>query len=217
MIIILVIVGAILALVVLAAFLDMYRLDVPFNQALAYAPFKLIRRISDKQIAAARTSPTPVIYAIWNQSTLDPALMLSLLPDQTLHILDERSAHSGWLEPWRNLARTIEFNAHHIFVSRRLVRVLKGNGRLAVYFPNDTAPDAKALRLYRAVSRIALQADASILPIYVSGEASNRGTFDRLTIKTLPPLKIPEITARQEGDGNTTAALLHERMMEVRR
>ena len=41
------------------------------------------------------------------------ALMLSLLPEQTLHILDEDSAKAAWLEPWRELARTIAFNAEH--------------------------------------------------------------------------------------------------------
>ena len=97
--------------------------------------------------------------------------MLSLLPEQTLHILDEASAKSIWLEPWRELARTITFNAQHVFVSRRLVRVLKGNGRLAVYFPDSVEPDIKSFRLFRAVARIAMQADAKIVPVFVGGGA----------------------------------------------
>ena len=95
--------------------------------------------------------------------------MLSLLPEQTLHILDEESANSIWLEPWRELARTITFNAKHVFVSRRLVRVLRGKGRLAVYLPDDVEPDTKSFRLFRAIARIAVQADAKIVPVFVSG------------------------------------------------
>ncbi|TIW38205.1 MAG: 2-acyl-glycerophospho-ethanolamine acyltransferase, partial [Mesorhizobium sp.] len=102
---------------------------------------------------------------ISHQSRFEPALMLSLLPDDTLHILDDASARSPWLEPWRELGRTIAFNAEHVFVSRRLVRVLKGKGRLAVYLPDAVEPDVKSFRLFRAITRIAMQADASIVPI----------------------------------------------------
>ena len=122
-----------------------------------------------KAIRDASAAEAPVIYAVWHQSRIDPALMLSLLPEQTLHILDEASAKSIWLEPWRELARTITFNAQHVFVSRRLVRVLKGKGRLAVYFPDSVEPDIKSFRLFRAVARIAMQADARIVPIFVGG------------------------------------------------
>ena len=144
-----------------------YRLGVGIRQAFLYVPLKLVYRIGDAQIAAAAKVDAPVIYAVWHQSKLDPALMLSLLPEQTLHILDEEAATSIWLEPWRELARTITFNAKHVFVSRRLVRVLRGKGRLAVYLPDTIEPDTKAFRLFRAISRIAMQADARIVPVFV--------------------------------------------------
>ena len=71
--------------------------------------------------------------------------MLALLPENTLHILDDYSANAAWLEPFRSLARTIVFNAEHVFVSRRLVRQLKGNGRLAVYFPDADRTERQSL------------------------------------------------------------------------
>ncbi|TIV99235.1 MAG: 2-acyl-glycerophospho-ethanolamine acyltransferase, partial [Mesorhizobium sp.] len=117
----------------LIAVIERFRLDLRFTQALLYVPFKLVYRIADNRIRIARSANTPVIYVISHQSRIEPALMLSLLPDDTLHILDEASARSPWLELWRELGRTIAFNAEHVFVSRRLVRVLKGKGRLAVY------------------------------------------------------------------------------------
>src|SRR5690606_32212008 len=105
------------------------------------------------------------------QSRIEPALMLSLLPEDTLHILDEQTAKAVWMEPWRELARTIAFNARHVFVSRRLVRRLRGKGRLAVYMPDEVEPDLKTFRLFRAVARIASTAGASIIPIYVENAA----------------------------------------------
>ena len=76
-------------------------------QALLYAPMLAAYRIRDAQIKIARDAATPVIYVVTHRSRLDPALMLALLPDDTLHILDEFSARSAWLEPYRSLARTI--------------------------------------------------------------------------------------------------------------
>ncbi|RUV41310.1 2-acyl-glycerophospho-ethanolamine acyltransferase, partial [Mesorhizobium sp. M7A.F.Ca.MR.228.00.0.0] len=144
---------------------EKFRLGLRFTQALLYVPFKLAYRIGDSRIRIARKAQAPVIYVISHQSRFEPALMLSLLPEDTLHILDE--ARSPWLEPWRELGRTIAFNAEHVFVSRRLVRVLKGKGRLAVYLPDAVEPDVKTFRLFRAVTRIAMQADAKIVPIFV--------------------------------------------------
>ncbi|MEZ2332809.1 AMP-binding protein [Mesorhizobium sp. RCC_202] len=206
--------------------IETFRLDLRFTQALLYVPFKLAYRIDDGRIRIARGAKTPVIYVISHQSRLEPALMLSLLPDDTLHILDEASARSPWLEPWRELGRTIAFNAEHVFVSRRLVRVLKGKGRLAVYLPDDVEPDMKSFRLFRAVTRIAMQADARIVPIFVAGardlpvsltpkEKAPRHWFQRLSISVLEPMTIAELVARNPDMASNTNALF-DRYAEAR-
>ncbi|MGB3897553.1 MAG: AMP-binding protein [Mesorhizobium sp.] len=203
------------------------RLGLSLPQAMLYVPFKLAYRIEDEPLKAARKAKAPVIYAITHQSRIDPAAMLSLLPDDTLHILDEASAKSIWLEPWRELARTIAFNAKHVFVSRRLVRVLKGNGRLAVYFPEAVEPDVKAFRLYRAVARIAVQADARIVPIFIGGARSlpfsltppakaPRRWFPRLSITALAPRTIAELVAASGEHSTTASGALFDRVAEAR-
>ncbi|HEY4192345.1 MAG TPA: AMP-binding protein [Mesorhizobium sp.] len=202
-------------------------LGLGMAQAMLYVPFKLAFRIDDSRMKIARQAKTPVIYVVTHQARLDPALMLSLLPPETLHILDDASAKSPWLEPWRELARTIAFNAEHVFVSRRLVRVLKGNGRLAVYLPNEVEPDIKSFRLYRAVARIALQADASIVPIFVGGArhlpgsltpAANapRRWFARLSISVLAPMTITELARRAGETWTTNSNALFDRVAEAR-
>lgn len=213
---------------IVVAVIDRYRFGLDIAQALLYVPFKLAYRISDGRIRIARDAPAPTIYAIVHQSRLEPALMLSLLPADTLHILDEASARSPWLEPWRELARTIAFNAKHIFVSRRLVRVLKGKGRMAVYFPDVADPDVKSLRLYRAVARIAMQADARIVPIFVGGarhlplsltppDQAPRRLFPRLALNVLDPMTIAELTAAADSPAAAnTRDILFDRVTKAR-
>jgi acyl-[acyl-carrier-protein]-phospholipid O-acyltransferase/long-chain-fatty-acid--[acyl-carrier-protein] ligase len=179
------------------------RLGLNLHQAMLYAPLKLAYRIDDRLMRAARKAESPVIYVVVHQSRLDPMLMLSLLPAETLHILDEESARSMWLEPWRELARTIAFNAHHVFVSRRLVRHLRGRGRLAVYLPDEVEPDSKAFRLHRAVARIATKADAKIVPIFVGGSRHSWLSLAPAAIaprKVLPKLSITALTAATLGE-----------------
>ncbi|TIX53725.1 MAG: 2-acyl-glycerophospho-ethanolamine acyltransferase, partial [Mesorhizobium sp.] len=143
-----------------------------------------------------------------------------------LHILDDASARSPWLEPWRELGRTIAFNAEHVFVSRRLVRVLKGKGRLAVYLPDAVEPDVKSFRLFRAITRIAMQADASIVPIFIAGardlpvsltpaDRAPRHWFPRLAISVLEPMTIAELVARNPDQASNTNALF-DRFAEAR-
>lgn len=221
--ILLALVGIVLAL---AAALKV-RLGLSYRQALAYLPFKLIYRIRERGFGDAQKASAPVIYVVSHQSRLDPALMLSLLPRDTLHILDEASARSGWLEPWRDLARTIPFNAKHIFVSRRLVRLLKGKGRVAVYLPDAVEPDPRTFRLYRAVTRIAARADARIVPIFIGGarhlpfslappELAPRHWFQKLSIITLPARTVPESMERPNRLPATASISLLDRMAQAR-
>ncbi|MGE0501339.1 MAG: AMP-binding protein [Rhizobiaceae bacterium] len=203
-----------------------WRVGTGWRQALLYAPLKLFYRIDDRGARHAREAAGPVIYVVVHQSRLDPALALSLLPEETLHILDERSARAGWLEPWRDLARTIAFNAKHVFVSRRLVRRLKGGGRLAVYIPDGIEPDGKAFRLYRAVARIAATSEALVAPIFIAGgrdlpmgiaEAgdSPRRWFPRLKVVALEPMTLSGLALRA-GRPQTAANGLFDRIAEAR-
>ena len=196
-----------------------------FHQAFLHMPLKLLHRVEDRPLRHARTDP-PVIYAVLHQSRLDPALMLSLLPSDTLHILDEDSARSAWLEPWREMARTIAFNATHVFVSRRLVRHLRGRGRLAVYFPDGIVPDTRPYRLYRAVARIAAAAEARIVPVSVQGSRQTvfalakaqdapRQLLAKLRIRSLEPLTIAELVTRSAREQATMAGALYDRVLEA--
>ena len=219
--------GGIVFLWLLIGGVEKVRLGLGTAQAMLYVPFKVLYRIGDAPLKGARRIKAPVIYVVTHQSRLDPALMLCLLPEDTLHILDEASARSFWLEPWRELARTIAFNAKHVFVSRRLVRVLKGNGNLAVYIPDAVEPDIKSFRLYRAIARIAVQADARIVPIFIGGarclpgsltpaKRAPRRLFPRLSVAVLEPMTIAELTAAG-GDQSTTASnALFDRVAEAR-
>lgn len=218
--------GIVLALWLLTALYAMLRLGIGFHQAILYAPLKIIYRLRDGPIRTAQAAEPPVIYAIWHQSRLEPPLMLALLPSDTLHILDEHSARAWWLDPWRALARTIMFNAHHVFVSRRLVRRLRGGGRLAVYLPDNVTPDPKEFRLFRAIARIAQNAGARIVPIHVEGsersilsltaERRRRQIAPRLSIRTLEPLTIAEMVALEQSEKPLGANAFFNRMIAVR-
>lgn len=221
------------AILILALFLGLWAaaalwlmmaMKLNFRQALLYVPLKLLFGVRDDVMVSVRDSQAPVIYAVWHSSRLEPALMLSLLPDDTLHILDVDSAQAWWLDPWRSLARTIVFNARHVFVSRRLVRRLRGRGRLALYLPDDPAPDTKAFRLFRAISRIAVSSDARIVPIYVEGADTSMLSLDkdkrsrllpRLRIHALPAMTIADLIAAAAPEKPLAAAAMFDYLLKV--
>ncbi|MGE0284439.1 MAG: AMP-binding protein, partial [Rhizobiaceae bacterium] len=192
-----------------------------------YLPLKLLYRVDDSRARHLANAPAPVIYVVTHRSRLDPALMLSLLPANTLHILDETSAKSMRLEPFKALARTIVFNAEHLFVSRRLVRHLRGKGRLAVYLPEAVEPSSKAFSLYRAVARIASRADANIVAVFVDGylkttpgsikaDAAAMPVFPRLTITALPAVTIAQLGQQPVLSSPPPSNLLFDRVAEAR-
>jgi len=201
--------------------------NISLHQAFLYLPLKLVYRVDDSRARQLADAPAPVIYVVTHRSRLDPALMLSLLPANTLHILDETSAKSMRLEPFKALARTIAFNAEHLFVSRRLVRHLRGKGRLAVYFPEAVEPSTKGWLLYRAVARIASRADANIVPIFIDGysratpgavkaNATAMPSLPRLTITALPARTIAELGERSVSPTPPPSNVLFDRVAEAR-
>ncbi|MCO5062996.1 MAG: 2-acyl-glycerophospho-ethanolamine acyltransferase [Rhizobiaceae bacterium] len=199
-----------------------YRLGLSFRQALFYAPLKLAYRIDDSSVGGIRSVPPAVIYVISHRSRLEPALALSLLPEETLHILDARSAKSARLEPYRELARTIAFNTEHLFINRRLVRHLRRGGRLAVYLPEGIQPDTKEFRLYRAVSRIAESGRAAIVPLHFEGtwltpfafrKQERRKLLPRIRVAALPAKTVLELASTNGQRGSSHA--LYARLSEV--
>ena len=112
------IVAGLLAAYLAVAGIVASRLAIDFRQALLYAAVQA--RLADRRprhppgLARRRS---PVIYVVAHQSKIDPALMLTLLPDNTLHILDDYSANAVWLEPFRNA------RPHHRLQRRACVRV----------------------------------------------------------------------------------------------
>lgn len=219
------VIALVAALWVAGAALFAYLHHRTFHQAFLYLPWKLIYRIGDRALTRARVEP-PVIYAVLHQSRLDPALMLSLLPADTLHILDEASARSFWMEPWREMARTIAFNAAHVFVSRRLVRHLRGRGKLAVYLPDGIEPDTRSYRIYRAIARIAAAADARIVAVSVQGSRNTLLSLSfrhdaswkpliGLGVRALEPLTIQQLIERSSRAQATMAGVLYDRVLEA--
>ena len=220
------IVVGLVAIFLATALIERHLLGLNWRQALLYTPLKLFYRIDDSGLDTAQNSGG-VVYVISHQSRLDPALMLSLLPADTLHILDSESANSALLEPYRTLGRTVEFNPAHIFISRRLVRRLKGNGRLAIYLPENVEPDSKSFRLYRAVARIALKADANIVPVMVDGSRflpqsltpaarAPRTYLPALKIRSLEALSLTEIMHRSGQESSRPSNALFDRMALLR-
>lgn len=200
------------------------RQKISFRQGFLHAPLALLWRIDGRALADAGDAAS-VVYVVSHQSRLDPALMLTLLPDDTLHILDSYSATAPWLEPWRSLARTIAFNPEHMFVSRRLVRVLRGGGRLCVYMPPQVEPDARAFRLYRAVARVAARGGAKIVTIHVAGarhlpftldEGAPRRLLPKLKVHALEPATIEELMKRAGPAASTRSNALFDRLAEAR-
>lgn len=199
---------------------------ITFRQGLLYAPLKAAFVIrGDRLPPFARDRGT--IYVVSHRTRLDPALMLSLLPANTLHILDHDTATAWWMEPYRELARTIAFNATHVFVSRRLVRLLRGNGSIAVYLPDDAEPDTRAFRLFRAVARIAMKADAAIVPIRVGApgkavsDPSMRGRITdwprpNLALSIVAPATIAELRQRPGESMITASNALFDRITQTR-
>lgn len=222
-----VVLGLVVAAWVAVSVAQMVRLGLAFTQALLYAPLKFLYKINDVSLTTARETQAPVIYVISHQSRLEPALMLATLPDDTLHILDEKSAASWWLEPFRSLAPNISFNAQHVFVSRRLVRRLKAGGRMAVYMPEGVEPDQKGFRLYRAVARIAVQSGAKVVPIVIGGarqlpfshvpsKKAPRKTFPSLRVSAMQALTIAELVERAGQNRMTNSLALFDRLAEAR-
>ncbi|MEO0542882.1 MAG: AMP-binding protein [Pseudomonadota bacterium] len=202
-------------------------IGISLKQALWLSPIKLLYHFDTRNLRKANRVKGPLIYAISEQSRLDPALYLASLPDDTLHVLDPESA-TYWPTGWfRELARTVVFDKEKMIANRRLLRHLKGGGRMAVYFPAGVEPDQKTFRLYRAVTLLARKSGAQIIPIhtrnarflpssFTPANKAPRQRLARLTAHALPPLDMAAIIEKRGRDFSSPANALFDTMAQSR-
>ncbi|MGL4488460.1 MAG: AMP-binding protein, partial [Rhizobiaceae bacterium] len=221
---------ALLAIVVAWCLAGLYWAQVysiGYVQALAYVPLKLAFRIKDNNIAAVAKIDGPVVFAVSHQSALDAALMLLLLPSNTLHILDPRAAKHWLVDLLRPLGRTVVFGPEQLLGNRRIVSQLKTGGRIAVYLPKEVEPDAKLFRLFRATARMALTTDAKIAAVhignarflpssYTPAKEAPRQRFPALTIALRPAATISTMMEAAGIAVSTPANALFDRLAEAR-
>nr|WP_223385585.1 AMP-binding protein [Oricola cellulosilytica] len=215
------------AAILLAAIREMSALGIGFRRALIFAPLKLIYRIDTSRMKRARDPKPPVIYAVSEQSKLDPAIYQAILPPDTLHVLDPASADSWLVQTFRSLGKSVVFDKDHMISNRRLVRHLKGKGRLAVYFPEDVEPNPVNFRLYRAITLLARKSNAQIVPLHLRNarflpssftpaSKAPRRRFPRLSVHVLPAKRIDDLVNEAGKNYVTPSNALFDRMALTR-
>jgi acyl-[acyl-carrier-protein]-phospholipid O-acyltransferase/long-chain-fatty-acid--[acyl-carrier-protein] ligase len=219
---------AILAIgLVAVALLEMNATGIRFRQALYFAPLKVIYRIDTHRLRRAKRLDGATIYVISEQSRLDPAIYMALLPEATLHVLDPASADNWLVQTFRTLARSVVFDKEHMISNRRLVRHLKGGGKLAVYLPEDVEPDAVGFRLYRAVTLLARKSNARIVPLHLKNgrflpssftpaAKAPRQRFPALSVHALPGKRIDALVEKAGRRFTTPVNALFDRMALAR-
>ncbi|GAB4349672.1 MAG: AMP-binding protein [Oricola sp.] len=210
------------------ALIEMNATGTSFRQALYFAPLKVIYRIDTHRLRRAKTgSGGATIYAISEQSKLDPAIYMALLPNDTLHVLDPASAGSWLVQTFRALARSVVFDKEHMISNRRLVRHLKGGGKLAVYLPEGVEPDATGFRLFRAVALLARKSNARIVPLHLRNgrflpssftppSRAPRRRFPSLSVHALRGETLDSLREKAGRDFTTRVNALFDRMALVR-
>lgn len=208
------------------AALLMSRIGNSFSQSLLYAPLKLALRIDDGLAGETRTDTGPLIRAISHQSGFDAGLMMLILPNDTLHILDPRSANHWLVTLVRPLVRSTVFSSEQISGDHRLRSQLKAGGSVAVYLPYQVEPDAKTFRIFRVVTRLAKSTAAFIHAFHIAGsrqlpssftpsdEAPRR--FGPLRIGARPAQALGTIMMEQGVGSSSPANALFDRLAEAR-
>ena len=169
MTVLLLVLGVPLATLLALALFEKSALELSLAQALQFAPLKVLYRIDTHRMRAKARQPGPVIYAVSEQSALDPAIMMLTLPDDTLHILDPATASNWLVSASRSVTRSVVFDKERMIANRRLLRHLKGKGRLAVYIPETVEPSPRNMRLFKAISLLARKSNARIVPVHMRG------------------------------------------------
>lgn len=186
--------GLVLALAALflgGAFYLSITLNLTYPQALAWLPLKLLYRIDDSGLSGHINQPGPLIYVISHQSRMDPALMLTRLPSDTLHMLDPRSTDHMLTNWFRPLARSTIFGADKLLKNRRIFSQLSMGARVAVYMPHQVEPDPKTFRLYRAVAHMAKAANAKVVAIHPGGSRFLPSSY--YPANEMPPSRFPKL------------------------
>jgi acyl-[acyl-carrier-protein]-phospholipid O-acyltransferase/long-chain-fatty-acid--[acyl-carrier-protein] ligase len=141
-----------------------------------------------------------------NHDSLIDGVMLGLFLPGTPTVMVSRAALASRLVRWlmRSVPHTVVEPSRPLAV-KDLIRRIRG-GETAVIFPQGrVTTNGGIMKIYDAAGLIALRCDADIVPVRIEGTLHSRfsamgGNYrkrwlPRVTLKVLPPVKLPELPA----------------------
>jgi acyl-[acyl-carrier-protein]-phospholipid O-acyltransferase/long-chain-fatty-acid--[acyl-carrier-protein] ligase len=178
--------------------------------------FYRIQVTGSEHVAAA--GPRSII-ALNHVSWLDAALALAILDRPPVFAIDSAVAELWWVRLALRFAQAIPLDPARPFGTRRLIHAVQ-DGRSLVIFPEGRITVTGSLmKVYDGAALIAARADATIVPIRISGlEASpfsrlekgqvRRRWFPRVRVTILEPARIaidPTLRARKRREAGGAA------------
>lgn len=143
-------------------------------------------------LAAYGKGDEPAVVIANHTSFLDAVLLGCLLPGRPAFAINSHIAQRWWVKPAFLFFDLIPVDPTSPYTVRRMVRVVKDEGRRLIIFPEGRITTTGALmKIYDGPAMIAAKAEAPLIPIRIEGAQFSK--FSRLGGK-LPLRWFPKIT-----------------------
>ena len=155
-------------------------------------------------------------------SYIDPPLIASFLPDNTVFAINTQVAQRSWVRPFLRFAKTYPIDPSNAMGMKHLIRELRANKKIVIFPEGGISLTGALMKVYEGPGAIADKANAVILPVRINGaeytpfsklkKLVNIKWFPKITITILPAIKF---NVEEESDVRTRRKIISQRLYDI--
>ena len=138
-----------------------------------------------------------VLIVANHTSFLDPLLLGVFLPENITFAINTQISQRWWLKPFLRLSRVFPMDPTHPLSLKDLIHYLEGDTKTVIFPEGRISVTGALMKIYDGTAMVADKANATILPIRISGAQYTHFSklhrivrlrfFPKITITILPP------------------------------
>ncbi len=129
----------------------------------------ILYRVDVKGLDNFEKAGDRVVIAPNHTSFLDGLLLAAFLPDKISFVIDNAYINKWWIRPVKLFVDTFGIDSSQPQALRQIVKYVKENKKLAIFPEGRITLTGALMKIYEGPALIADKADATILPVLISG------------------------------------------------
>lgn len=197
------------ALNLITALYSCWLLPYELMRMFVYRFFRIVYRLEIRGLGNFEKAEGNVLLVSNHVSFIDPLALVASIPTRLTFAVNDRTAKRWWARPAMLFANPYPMSPHNPMAIKGLGQKLKNGETCAIYPEGRLSRTGGLMKVYEGTALLAQQADATLIPVHISGTEHSRFNYlgkrfrkhlpPKLTLTIHPPVKPQQVKHRKQA------------------